>query len=222
MHALSKKLCYDVMKSGREDTIIESVSENNCFDDELNPKCNKEVGCFVRAHMKSNAIQTQLIRNCKNFRHDSTNTSEFDKELKLLKSPLSRILSIHSSCEDLSISQVQGVQTSSSLELTPTVMRCYDNGADFYAFQVYSNKSGPSPHSQRQVDKCTTADCDHSDKCEECHCHFCHVPRNRGLAACHNFTLGTLQHRRAQRENRKTKMIGGSRVPVCGNHKIRY
>ncbi|XP_026730487.1 uncharacterized protein LOC113495767 [Trichoplusia ni] len=214
MHALSKKLYYDVMKSGQEDTIIESDSENDCYEYQHSPKCNKEVGCFVRAHMKSNAIQTQLIRNYKNFRHDSTNTNELDKEMKLLKSPLSRILSIHRSisCEDLSISRVHGVQTSSSLELTPTPIRCYNKGVDLYGVRVYSNKSG---HSTRHADKCSTAECEQSDKCEEtCHCKFCHVPRNRGLAACRTFTLGTLQFRRSQRENRKTKMIGGCHVPV--------
>uniref|UniRef100_A0A2A4JDB0 Uncharacterized protein n=1 Tax=Heliothis virescens TaxID=7102 RepID=A0A2A4JDB0_HELVI len=108
MHALSKKLYYDVMKSGQEDTILESdVMDEECEYAE-SPKSTSDVGCFARTHTKSYAVQTQWSRSDKNFRNECTTTNDEESSIA------SRDIAVHltANCADLAINRVRSVQTS--------------------------------------------------------------------------------------------------------------
>lgn len=222
MHALSKKLYYDVLKGGLEDTILESDSEDEDYEQGDTSRSTSEVGCFARIHTKSNAMQTQWSHNGKNFRHEFTNTSD----AKFLKRPRasSRVFAIHRSVsyEDIAVSRVRGAQTTSSV--VPKICSNKSVAVDFFDSQVDNiSTTAHMPFSSR-VDGCVNTECKKSDKCEEtCICDdYDFVPCNKGFAACRNFTLGTAEFRRVQKENCKTKLIGGCRVPVCKNNKSRF
>ncbi|PZC81851.1 hypothetical protein B5X24_HaOG211864 [Helicoverpa armigera] len=110
MHALSKKLYYDVMKSGQEDTILESVGMEGETANEASPRPTTDVGCSTRTHRKTYAVQTQWSPSDKNFRNEYTNT-ENDTEGSIA----SRYIAVQKTacCANLAINRARSVQTSS-------------------------------------------------------------------------------------------------------------
>lgn len=239
MHALSKKHFYDVMKGSQEDTILEYNSNDENDDVDIEGKTTSDVGCFTRrCHMKSYAVQTQWNRNNKNFRNESTNTSDVPSasDSTPRNSDTSKYFAIHRSlsCEDIAVSRVRSAQTTS-----PTNNMVYTK-KDVYVEAltgVQIQKRGFLQPDNDNRSKCTITDdlCRLSDEAIQHKCPtleaghqteqmcFCHdlvdLPCKRGVTACHAFTLGTTEARRIHNENSRSKLIGGFRVPVCKGHK---
>ncbi|CAH1647810.1 unnamed protein product [Spodoptera littoralis] len=239
MHALSKKHFYDVMKGSQEDTILEynSDDENENYDVDIEAKSTSDVGCFTRCHTKSYGVQTQWSRNNKNFRNEYTNTSDVLSESTLPNSDTSRYIAIHRSlsCEDIAVSRIRSAQTSGPITYSTTYSKndvCVEAVTGVQLQKrgfLKSAADNPSKFtitddlyqwSDKSIEhQCCTMEAGHQTE-QTCFCHeLVDLPCQRGVTACHAFTLGTTETRRIQNENSKSKLIGGFRVPVCKGHK---
>lgn len=229
MHALSKKHYYDVMKTAQEDTIIESD-----LSVEIHERApTSQVGCYARAHLKSNAIQTHYTRANKNFRNEYTATS--DDSARSLDSPFNRgrySIRHNRSYEDLAnirnrSSPFTGsphnhwypLLNSHKAVIVEHAVNCIE------CLQRRKNRleiESTAITNQMCTDKSTQCECLQC-KMINCNCaEYQYIPCHRGLAACRTFTLGTAEARRLQNAHCGTKLIGGCRVPVSKNYKSRF
>ena len=230
MHALSKKHYYDVLKTAQEDTIIESdLSDENC-----ERALTSEVGCYARAHLKSNIVQTHYTRANKNFRNEYTATSDDDSS-RMRDSPFNKgrySIRHNQSYEDVAIIRSRSSPMTGSpryqwypmlnmnsviVEHAVDCIECYQRKKKRSTMESkasITNKMCNDKSTQCECLKCKMSTCN----CEEYRC----IPCNRGLAACRTFSLGTAEARRLQNAHCKSKLIGGCRVPVNKNYKSRF